>query len=69
MQEDEGHGGDETGRNLDEFAMRNVSEFLYAGRPAVTVRTTHLQGSDEERHVRRGLRRLSREGRAPGLRT
>jgi hypothetical protein len=51
MQEDEGHGAEEPGRDLDEFAMRNVSEFFYAGRPAVIVRTTHLRGSDEEGQV------------------
>jgi hypothetical protein len=47
MQDDEGHG-EEPGQDLDEFAVRNVSEFFYAGRPAVIVRTTHLQGSEEE---------------------
>ena len=49
MREDEDHGAEEPGRDLDEFAMRNVSEFFYPGRPAVIVRTTHLQNSDEER--------------------
>ncbi len=68
MREDEDHGTDEPGDDLDGFAVRNVSEFLYAGRPAVIVRTTHLQGSDEERHLRSGLRRLMREGRVAGLR-
>ena len=67
MREDEDHGGDQPGRDLDGFAMTDVSAFPYAGRPAVIVRTTHLQGSDEERHVRSGLRRLIREGRTPGL--
>ena len=69
MREDEDHGADEPGRDLEEFAVRNASEFLYAGRPAVIVRTTHLQGSDEERHLRSGLRRLMREGRRAGLRS
>jgi len=69
MREGEDNGGDEPGQDLDEFAVRNVSEFLYAGRPAVIVRTTHLQGSDEERHLRSGLRRLMREGRTAGLRS
>ncbi len=65
---DEDHGEDEPDQDLDEFAVRNASEFLYAGRPAVIVRTTHLQGSDAERHLRSGLRRLMREGRVAGLR-
>ena len=68
MQEDEASGGDEPDPDLDEVAVRTVSESFYAGTPAVIVRTTHLQGSDEEDHVRRGLRRLAREGRTGGLR-
>jgi hypothetical protein len=63
MSEDEAGGVDEPDEGLDVVAVRNVSESFYAGRPAVIVRTTHLQGSDEEAHVRRGLRRLAREGR------
>ena len=68
MQEDEDHGAEEPGRDLDEFAMRNVSEFFYAGRPAVIVRTTQLQGSDEERRVCGGPRRMTREGATAGPR-
>jgi isocitrate/isopropylmalate dehydrogenase len=67
MQEDEVGAGDELDRDLDVVGVREVSESFYAGRPAVIVRTTHLQGSDEEGHVRRGLRRLAREGRTVGL--
>ena len=69
MREDEDHGADEPGQELDELAVRNTSEFLYAGRPPVIVRTTHLQGSEEERHLRNGLRRLMREGRIADLRS
>ncbi len=46
MRDDEDRG-DEPGRDLDGFAVRNVSEFVYAGRPAVVVRTTHLHGGEE----------------------
>ena len=53
MREDEEQGAEEPGGELDEFAMRNVSKFFYAGRPAVIVRTTHLHGSDEGRQVPR----------------
>lgn len=48
MQDDEDGGGNEPNRDLDEIAVRKVSESFYAGRPAVIVRTTHLQGSEEE---------------------
>jgi hypothetical protein len=67
MQQEEA-GADEPDQDLDGIPVRKVSEFFYAGRPAVIVRTTHLQGSDEEGHVRRGLRRLLRGGRTAGLR-
>jgi hypothetical protein len=47
MREDETPEQDEPGEDLNEFAIRNVSEFFYAGRPAVVVRTTRLDGSDD----------------------
>ena len=68
MREDEDQGADEPEQGLDGFAVRNVSEFLYAGRPAVTVRTTHLHGPEEERRVRGGARRSSGEGGTAGPR-
>ncbi len=68
MRDDEDHGADEPEQGLDGFAVRNVSEFLYAGRPAVTVRTTHLHNPEEERQVRSGGRRPSGDGRTVGPR-
>lgn len=68
MREDEDQGADEPEQGLDGFAVRNVSEFLYAGRPAVTVRTTHLHAPEEERKVGRGARRPSGDGRTAGPR-
>ncbi len=64
MREEEEGGSDDADRDDSDVLLRNVSESLYPGRRAVIVRTTHLQGSDREQHVRRGLRRLAREGRA-----
>jgi hypothetical protein len=46
MQEDEDASSEQPGENLGGFAVRNVSEFLYAGRPAVIVRTTRLRGPE-----------------------
>jgi len=51
MRDHEAHAGGETGEALEDFGLRNVSESLYAGRPAVIVRTTHLHGSSEEQDV------------------
>jgi hypothetical protein len=52
------------GEDLDAVALRNVSEVVYPGRDPVVVRTTYLpSGSDPERRVRAGMRRLAREGR------
>ena len=68
MTQDEQARGDEQDGEVDGLALRNVSWSTYAGRPAVVVRTTHLQGSDGERRMRGGLRRLAREGRLDGLR-
>jgi hypothetical protein len=66
MREDEDHGVDEPEQGLDGFAVRNVSEFLYAGRPAVTVRTTHLHVPEEERQVRSDARRPPGDGPTVG---
>jgi hypothetical protein len=67
MRDDEGHG-DEPGQDLDGVAVRNVSEFFYAGRPAVIVRTTRLEGSEEERQASGDEGLLVREMRTAELR-
>lgn len=67
MRDDEDRG-DEPDDELNGFAVRNVSEFFYAGRPPVIVRTTHLQGPGEDRQGSGGPERLRRERRTVGLR-
>ena len=51
MRDQEARTGGEPGEKLEDFVLGNVSESLYAGRPAVIVRTTHLHGSSEEQGV------------------
>jgi hypothetical protein len=67
MQEDE--QSEAEGRDGPVAIVRKVSEVVYPGCEPVIVRTTRLDGhgSQQERRVRAGLRRLAREGRSTGL--
>jgi hypothetical protein len=58
MREGDDHE-DTRNQEVGEFAVRNLTEFFYAGRPAVIVRTTYLQGSEEGRKAPQGVQQDS----------